>query len=99
MQTHSIKSLLSASSDQESGIEIGSIVEIKGWIRTTRDSKGGFDSLPSSPTRSIRSNSPTPNDFITTVDNMEGDTTNVELTVTPTGETTSTDPNETRILV
>ncbi len=42
MQTHSIKTLLNAA---ESGIETGSTVQIKGWIRTTRDSKGGFSFL------------------------------------------------------
>jgi asparaginyl-tRNA synthetase len=39
MQTHSIKNLLTA------GVSVGSAVEIKGWIRTTRDSKGGFSFL------------------------------------------------------
>jgi asparaginyl-tRNA synthetase len=39
MQTHAIKNLLNA------GVETGAQVEIKGWIRTTRDSKGGFSFL------------------------------------------------------
>ena len=39
MQTHAIKKLLNA------GVETGAQVEIKGWIRTTRDSKGGFSFL------------------------------------------------------
>ncbi len=42
MQTHSIKTLLNAA---DNGVEIGSTVQIKGWIRTTRDSKGGFSFL------------------------------------------------------
>jgi len=39
MQTHSIKSLLNDT------VGTGTQVEIKGWIRTTRDSKGGFSFL------------------------------------------------------
>ena len=39
MQTHAIKHLLN------SKVEKDSQVEIKGWIRTTRDSKGGFSFL------------------------------------------------------
>lgn len=39
MQTHSIKQLLN------DVVETGTQVEIKGWIRTTRDSKGGFSFL------------------------------------------------------
>src|SRR5690554_1835426 len=39
MQTHSIKTILT---DQ---VPADSAVEIKGWIRTTRDSKGGFSFL------------------------------------------------------
>lgn len=39
MQTHAIKQLLNGSVEKDAG------VEIKGWIRTTRDSKGGFSFL------------------------------------------------------
>ncbi len=39
MQTHAIKHLLNNQVDKDSQ------VEIKGWIRTTRDSKGGFSFL------------------------------------------------------
>ncbi len=39
MQTHAIKQLLNGS------VEKDAAVEIKGWIRTTRDSKGGFSFL------------------------------------------------------
>ena len=39
MQTHAVKQLLNGH------IEKDTQVEIKGWIRTTRDSKGGFSFL------------------------------------------------------
>ncbi len=39
MQTHAIKHLLNDS------VKADTVIEIKGWIRTTRDSKGGFSFL------------------------------------------------------
>ncbi|WP_223788578.1 asparagine--tRNA ligase [Marinicella meishanensis] len=42
MPTHAIKTLLNA---KDHGLELGAPVTIKGWIRTTRDSKGGFSFL------------------------------------------------------